>query len=277
MSHFSVMVICDTVDELEILLAPYQENNMGDCPKQYLEFNDITEEYREQYCKDSVEYVLTKDGRLLLTWDEEFRVPGEFATIGTNTHKVPDDLPRVIIPYKILYSSFNEYMSDWCGEEKDEETGRYGYWENPNAKWDWYVIGGRWKDLLKTKDGTHCSHGLLSDMDFSPDAEEAEKAIKKWDQVVNGVDHGIEEWFCDSKKYFEETYGSAEFYAMSQSEFRTYAVITPDGEWHAKGRMGWFGVSLEEADDAHAWIKHYADAFIKPYVDRHVFIVDCHI
>lgn len=29
MSHFSVMVICDTVDEFEALLAPYQENKLA--------------------------------------------------------------------------------------------------------------------------------------------------------------------------------------------------------------------------------------------------------
>jgi len=276
MSHFSVMVICDTVEELETMLAPYQENNMGDCPKQFLEFNDITEEYREKYCKESVEFVHTKDNRLLLPWDDEFRVPGEYG-YGTKTHKVPDELPRVNIPYKILYSSFDEYMQNWCGEEKDPERDLYGYWENPNAKWDWYQIGGRWKGLLKAKNGEPRSEGLLSDMDFSPDREAAKKALDRWDQVVNGIDHGIDEYVFDSKEYFEKTYGSAEFYAKSESEFRTYAVITPDGKWHAKGEMGWFGCSNEDADDAHAWIEHYAETFIEPYADRHAFIVDCHI
>jgi len=98
MSHFSVMVICDTSEEVDALLAPFKEND-GDCPRQYLEFTDIEEEYREKYEKGSAEYVRAKDDRLLLPWDDEFRVPGAIG-IGTNTHEVPDDLPRVEIPTK---------------------------------------------------------------------------------------------------------------------------------------------------------------------------------
>lgn len=29
--------------------------------------------------------------------------------------------------------------------------GRYGYWYNPNAKWDWFTIGGRWRGMLEVK------------------------------------------------------------------------------------------------------------------------------
>lgn len=46
MSHFAVLVIGD---DIEKQLAPYQENNMGDCPKEYLVFNDTEDEYREEY------------------------------------------------------------------------------------------------------------------------------------------------------------------------------------------------------------------------------------
>ena len=44
MSHFTVMVIGDNPEEQ---LAPYQENNMGDCPQEYLEFNDLTESLKK--------------------------------------------------------------------------------------------------------------------------------------------------------------------------------------------------------------------------------------
>lgn len=43
-------------------------------------------------------------------------------------------------------------MEDWCGfEERDEKTGKYGYWENPHTKWDWYQIGGRWNGFFRLK------------------------------------------------------------------------------------------------------------------------------
>ena len=60
-------------DDYEKELAPFQENNMNDCPKEYLKFFD-------------------------------------------------------------------------------GEDGCPGYYENPNAKWDWYEVGGRWKNMLKLKE-----------------------------------------------------------------------------------------------------------------------------
>lgn len=36
MSHFPVAVISEKLEDVERLMAPYQENNMGDCPKEYL-------------------------------------------------------------------------------------------------------------------------------------------------------------------------------------------------------------------------------------------------
>lgn len=49
MSHFTVAVFSDGRKMVEELLAPYQENNMGVCPKEYLEFVSATEREREVY------------------------------------------------------------------------------------------------------------------------------------------------------------------------------------------------------------------------------------
>ena len=168
MSHYPVMVICNTPAEAEALLAPYQENNMCDCPRQYLEFTDIEQEYLEKYENNTATFVFTKEGRLLQPFDDEFRKPGEYG-YGTHTHEDPEGSKRVEIPFDILYGSFEEYMHDWCGEERDAETGRYGYWENPNAHWDWYDFGGRWKKFVKAKDGTLCFSGRISELDLSFD------------------------------------------------------------------------------------------------------------
>lgn len=47
MSHFTVAVFSDGTKSVEELLAPYQENNMGDCPKKYLKFISESEENRK--------------------------------------------------------------------------------------------------------------------------------------------------------------------------------------------------------------------------------------
>lgn len=44
-----------------------------------------------------------------------------------------------------------EKVKKWLDYEGFVENGRLGYFcnENPNAKFDWYTIGGRWKGYLK--------------------------------------------------------------------------------------------------------------------------------
>ncbi|GJM78137.1 hypothetical protein HMSSN139_06330 [Paenibacillus sp. HMSSN-139] len=73
MSHFTVAVITESLDKVEDLLAPYQENNMGDCPKEYLEFHDVEEEYRKIYENESLERIQLEDGRIVSPYDKVFR------------------------------------------------------------------------------------------------------------------------------------------------------------------------------------------------------------
>lgn len=161
MSHFAVLVISD---DHEAALAPFQENNMGDCPSEYMVFTDCEDEYRTQYENDSTERVVMPDGRLLSRWDDEFRKPGSFGLsigAGHSSHEPPAHLPLREVPFKELYATFEQYMADYCGYEgRDPQKGRYGSWENPNRKWDWYQVGGRWSGKLKLKPG---ANGLTGD------------------------------------------------------------------------------------------------------------------
>lgn len=221
MSHFTVGVLIKEGEKnLEELLAPYQENNMGDCPKEYLEFYDRTEEVLDYY----------------------------------------ED-------HKEEYDSIEEFAEDYFGYEKCKDS--YGYWENPNAKWDWYVVGGRWGGMLLDKQGNRIDACKLKDIDWKAMYEEAKKeAEERWDNS-----EGIHRFFAGIHR--DDT---RESYIKRQSEFSTYAVITPDGEWHSQGSMGWFGVSSETEDEAKEWNLSFYDRFIKE-ADQDLFlvIVDCHI
>jgi len=153
MSHFTVLVIGENWEEQ---LAPYQENNMEDCPKEYLKFYDIEDEYRNQYENDSVEKVVMPDGSLKNTWS--LKIPWDEDDCLKNPNEIfskaniLDNLERRQVAFTELYPTFEEYMNDWCGyKERDKETKRYGYWENPNKKWDWYIMGGRWTGFFKLK------------------------------------------------------------------------------------------------------------------------------
>lgn len=116
MSHFTVLVIGDNIEDQ---LAPFQENNCGDCPEQYLQFDDEEDSYRLQYETETSTRVIMPDGRLLVAWDDEFRVPGSFG-IGGDTHKVPEGLETREVPFTELFSTFEEFMQEWCGyDERD--------------------------------------------------------------------------------------------------------------------------------------------------------------
>lgn len=136
MSHFVVLVIGDNVDQQ---LAPFNEQPEDGDPHVTLEFHDQTEEFRKQYDEGDVEIIKRPDG----SW--------VFAHAATDDDKAAQIAP-VSVKFSELYSSFEEFCREWHGTEPNEQ-GRYGYYRNPKAKWDWYVVGGRWSGFFKAKPG----------------------------------------------------------------------------------------------------------------------------
>lgn len=232
MSHFSVAVITKTEDKNEIvnLLAPYQENNNLDCPKEYLEFFDIDEELRDRYENDK----------------EEFQ-------------------------------TFEEYV-DYYGYKKNEYTGKYGYYENPNARWDWYSIGGRFG-----YDDDFGYFTKLKDIDLNPVESEYNEALRYWEVVVEGSpirEDEKEDWFFSiyKKEYYTEQFKTKEDYALDCSTFSTWAMVTPDGEWYENGKMGWFACSDATMESRNNFKRFFYDYLKNPENSEYFLtVVDCHI
>lgn len=169
----------DTTDRAEIearldaLLAPYEETPPADSP--YRVFEDEEDAYRKEYETEGVEMVKIEPGTVLnarfaaasmrgvpesgpfssavkvddayyvYSHDDAFRVEGTFGFSGGGSHKVPEDAIKVEVPHRKHWPTFESFMADWHGNEaRDEKHGRYGHYRNPNAKWDWWIIGGRW-------------------------------------------------------------------------------------------------------------------------------------
>jgi len=175
MSHFSVIVIGD---DPESQMIPFEESG---APEEYLTFKDEEDEELKKYQTKTVEKIVMLDGRLLSPWDEEFRVEGSMGT-GSDTHKAPDNLEKRQVPFKELYPTFEEYMAKWHSyKARDERTGRYGYWHNPNAKWDYFRLGGRWTGYFNIHPN---ATGTLADVDWdSPKVSRKNKA----DQARKGA------------------------------------------------------------------------------------------
>ncbi len=58
-----------------------------------------------------------------------------------------------------------------------------------------------------------------------------------------------------------------------------YAVVTPGGKWHSRGKMLYFGISDETEEEAKDWDLNFYDHFIKTHLNDKFFvtILDCHI
>jgi hypothetical protein len=136
-----------TLDEM---LAPFYENTKD---RRFTEFVDDEDEYRKEYENEPIEKVRTPEGDLLWPWNERFRIRGTIG-IGSSTHRTPDDCHEVKIPASVIYGDFDTYVREYheC-KGRDPETGRYGHRRNPNAKWDWWEVGGRWTGFYPLKPG----------------------------------------------------------------------------------------------------------------------------
>lgn len=290
MSHFTVMIFGDNAEDQ---LAPFQENNMGTCPEEYMEFIDQTD------------YLLDE-------WESESKETKE---------KYGND--------------FDRYVEEYHGYKKDGETDNYGYRDNPNKKWDWYQLGGRWAGFLKLKKGANGTVGktglfgtpapsgtadaaLKRDIDFKSMREDAAKAAgKTYDEVTGIVGltlHNMHGWkyvretmfagYIDAaREYYNKQdavvklrewnqennhkYGwgtdledfqvTREQYCKSaaDSACTTFAVIK-DGEWYERGEMGWWGIVTDEKDQRN-WDSEVAALLDELSDDTLISIYDCHI
>lgn len=178
----------------------------------------------------------------------------------------PDEVDDLLAPFCECVepgSPYAEFEEDEEGE-LDEITGKKGYWSNPNARWDWYEWAGRWRSALKLKEGKtceraplnkydkpendrpgYCDRALASDIDISRNEAAYQKALRRWEIMVEGADPTPEEkkelLFLYKPEFYLKRYGDKEFYAQYEASFVPYAFISVDGEWHGCGRMGWFG------------------------------------
>lgn len=167
MSHFAVMVIgADPATQL----APYHEFESTGIDDEYVVDEDITDEVLRDFrknirCDTIEEYCKHYCGMALLTSYEAF---GEEHKYGYFMLKENGELEKVI-----------------------NRT-------NPNSKWDWYVLGGRWSGYFKLKTGStgeigehdspvkagYADAALKKDIDFAGMRQEArENAARKYDQI----------------------------------------------------------------------------------------------
>lgn len=193
MSHFTVAVITKggTEREVDALLAPFDENlTVGSYVSKQQIINKQKNEV-EDY-KNGLYQEYLNDPKKMEWTDEQLYQDG------------------------ISWEEDDDIMSD--GSVFSEY--------NPKSKWDWFVIGGRWKNSLELNDGS----------------------------------------FVDTSKIKDVNY----------DKFSAFAMLTPEGDWLEKGKMGWWAIS-DATDESRNKFNVKSLAALEEYKDFYVTIVDCHI
>lgn len=135
----------------------------------------------------------------------------------------------------------------------DDRTGRRGYWHNPQAKWDWWTVGGRWSGQLLRLDGERCDSARIEELDLDTVREvarvKAADTLRQLDAVI--AEHGPPpsrewaDWFREEGRQ-EEAKAARDAYwehpavqAVSGYGPDSLGLDFEDLEWIERTRDGW--------------------------------------
>ena len=121
MSHYTVAVITDKLNKIGEMLAPYSEN------MEVEPYVDETKEAIINSAKERKERVLQRKEK------------GE-------------ELDKYDIEYLNANTDEELYKLQIYEDESYDKNGNHLTTYNPNSKWDWYEIGGRWNKILLVKE-----------------------------------------------------------------------------------------------------------------------------
>ncbi len=211
--------------------------------------------------------------------------------------------------YKL--GSAEEYINDCLGytaRRNDEDTGWDLYTTtNPNAKWDWWVIGGRFEGTLYGGNGTTAyvdelnaeeavesavkeAHALYDRLEAATAGLPAPTSIHKLSQQYQDSDQAREVYtnqpwikaaasvlpdpmWMDPMYFFCQNRGGREAFVLEQSSVDIpFAYVDVAGQWHSDQKVGMFGFyrSQEYVDGYRAYVASLRG-------DCEVVVVDMHI
>lgn len=272
MSHFTVLVVTKDGD-YEKALAPFDET---------LEVEPYISETKEEIIQnEKVRYERYKQGLSNGENDEWFE------KYNKGVDWSDDD------------SIIKHYYEYWSDEEHDEDYNRLSTY-NPNSKWDWYSLGGRWINTLKLKEKVapiaesrpsliqfelpedgYTDHAQMKDIDFTPSKKEIKNAERFWEVVVeeqplrpDEKEEDFHTWW--KKEYYLDKYGSKEEYVRCQTELFTYALLY-EGEWIEPGEMGWFGMENSTKDSNEWYRERFREIVSNLSPEDYISVIDCHI
>lgn len=154
-----------------------------------------------------------------------------------------------------------------------------GEWFAEGSRWDWWVVGGRWSDLLVDKSGEHVDYARKREVDWEAMAQEQVHALRDEYRAHHHLTGKPPFYFDESEK--PQPGESEDAFVQRRFEpFATHALLDRDGKWHENGRMGWFGTVIEDEDgegEHETWPAEYQRLLAEVPDDAWLVIVDAHV
>lgn len=161
-----------TVDNMAAdYLEQFYENTDNE---NYLEFDDRTEEVKEEYMNERLDCMKFPNGTIVYN-DEHFQIRNgkvyecktkDFKTKFVRTKKAKKIKPVFNYPANKLYKTLYDYAI-YCSYMEGPKEGTFGQYYNPNGIYDWYSLGGRWADTFLVKnDCKEYSIGYRDDEEY---------------------------------------------------------------------------------------------------------------
>lgn len=219
-----------------------------------------------------------------------------------------------LIPFVDFYKSFDHFATVGFELTKCGPNGEYGYYYNPKAIFDRFIVGGKWADLLKLKnadsDGfTYTTCGFKHEIDFesmlNEDIMHINCLYNKIEEVLNknpskptpfdkiageNISTRWEEYTRQPlirllrKLCFEEQHNLIEMFHINAENPRQKALemavpFIPHGVIQ-KNNVGDYEVMRNESDDFMElvrWTKQFKDILDSIRDDQYLTLLDCHI
>lgn len=273
MSHFAVLV--DT-----------SKRDLGDLLREYDENKEVPEYEKPCYC---IEHGTVSEARK----ETERLFGGSF-----------EEIKRA--PYnalaKELQPDWQEYTRDWIEKERElrivysesakpdpncndcNGSGLVKSTYNPQSKWDWYEIGGRYLGYFPLKSDRIGRLGRPGVFNNTPDALTADVVIKKNISMERATSIQLENieaaWEDRNKPFSDVPRGiTKEEYILERQKrhpLQPFAFVDIDGDWHERARMGWWAMTSDDKEPE-VWTEEFRTWFDSLPEDAEITAVDCHI
>jgi hypothetical protein len=163
-------------DAVEEVLGPYNEDTESAREAgAEIEFDDKALEYGPRWENEEDEFVELPGGQLVGRYSKEADTLAKKLEAAATAAGTTFDSKTILkkVPIRQVFPTLDEYL-EYMGYEKDDQTGKYGYWTNFKGYWDWFQIGGRWAGLLDLRKGKQVQAEVPTrkpTAEFMPDPE----------------------------------------------------------------------------------------------------------